>query len=187
MLYTCNGADRWHHPHTKSPSLPSGFFTSADGGQVGLREPPLCKLPRPHAAASASHWFLLSVQERRACESLDIITRAFIPYVCVCVSLFSIRKCPLFLLCVQAKDRSVRCGLQAEFRLLDGCDGTPASSVMAEVRPSSEEKSVGRLQKQPTCGATVLGLAQFSPLAIQEEHSLIVSALIEKFWKLFFI
>lgn len=38
---------------------------------MGLREPPLCKLPRPHAAASASHWFLLCVQERRACESLD--------------------------------------------------------------------------------------------------------------------
>lgn len=60
---------------------------------MGLREPQLCKLPRPHAAASASPLFLLCVQERCACESLDIITRAFIP--CVCVSLFSVHKGPL--------------------------------------------------------------------------------------------
>lgn len=92
---------------------------------MGLEEPPLCKSPRPHAAASASH---------------------------------------LFLLCVRAEDRSERCGLQAGFRLLDGWSGTPASSVMSEVRPSGEEKCVGRLQKQPTCGATDLGFAQFSPL-----------------------
>lgn len=97
MLYTCNGADGCHHPHTKSPSLlecsvcvclcVGCFFTSADGGQVGLREPPLCKLPRPHAAASASHWFLLRAQERCACESLHIIIRAFVPRVCMCVCL----------------------------------------------------------------------------------------------------
>lgn len=85
---------------------------------------------------------------------------------------------------MQAKDRSLRCGLRMGFRLLDGCNGTPASSVMAEVRPSGEEKCVGRLQKQPTCGAADLGLAQFSPLALRAEHGLMLSALLDKFWTL---
>lgn len=87
-------------------------------------------------------------------------------------------------LCFSSVCRPGKCALWSEFRLLDGCNGTPASSVMAEVRPSSEEKSVGRLQKQPTCGATGLGLAQFSPLALRAEHGLIVSALLDKFWTL---
>lgn len=54
--------------------------------------------------------------------------------------------------------------------------------MMAEVRPSGEEKCVGRPQKQPTCGATDLGLAQFSPLALRAERGLMVSALLDKFW-----
>lgn len=35
-----------------------------------------------------------------------------------------------------------------------------------------------------TCGAGVLGLAHFSPLALRAEHGLTVSALLDKFWTL---